>query len=491
MKNLWTLMLGLGIFGIFTSVIVDFVGIGDPGFQSTQSLGIQIGILLALVGWGLRFMPQTSDDSRPLVQKALAALDSVLNLPLVVWTLTGFLLVFLVYFITPMFFNEDWRMFYFLRYIPDRYPIGNDVTFNTGAIAAWLKGQNPYDFTGHFYPPLYHLVFAPILLIGFPQTYYLITTLTLIAFAALFIIPFPALRKQKHGAITMLFFLTGLVSYGMQFELERGQFNVIAYLLAALAVYLFQFQPSFRLLAYTLWSVSTHIKLYPGIFVLMLFSNIRDWKTNLKNLALLGLFNIALLFSLGANIFIKFMTAVTYNAGAVKWVFPGNHSLAAFIINIERDGYKQLSKDAILWFRQNGSIVEILLMIVMAACFGLVIWRTLKKQPHLFDADVFMLTTLAGMIIPSISIDYKLELLAPAMAFLLAGRKLPAQRWQKVIFILLVILVTVAYSLTLVPYKYRTGILINAFPMIYIMFLAVTGLNLLNNHYEYDHVPTQ
>ncbi len=37
----------------------------------------------------------------------------------------------------------------------------------------------------------------------------------------------------------LVVFATGLISYGLQFELERGQFNVIAVSLAYLAIWMY------------------------------------------------------------------------------------------------------------------------------------------------------------------------------------------------------------------------------------------------------------
>jgi hypothetical protein len=271
----------------------------------------------------------------------------------------------------------------------------------------------------------------------------------------------------------------------MQFELERGQFNIIALFITILGVYLFQHHPQFRLLAIVLWSVGAQIKVYPAIFGLMMLKDIKNWKNTLISIAGIGILNLLLLFVLGYDVFQKFLETITYFSQTDSaWGFPGNHSLKNFFMNINEYILGNSSSGGPKFF-QHTALLQGFMLALLICFFLIVIWRTLQKQHHLFDPDVFMLALLIGMLIPSISIDYKLVLLAPAMAFLLTGRKSPDKYWQKIIFIILLILVSAAYSMTLVPYKFRPGLLINAFPMLYTMAISVTGMNLLSNHFNH------
>ena len=58
-------------------------------------------------------------------------------------------------------------------------------------------------------------------------------------------------------------FVTGLTSHGLQFELERGQFNVVAISLCLLAVYIFHYQVKYRHFGYLLFLVAVQLKVYP------------------------------------------------------------------------------------------------------------------------------------------------------------------------------------------------------------------------------------
>jgi hypothetical protein len=106
-------------------------------------------------------------------------------------------------------------------------------------IEEWLVlDQSPYATGFIAYPPLTLVLFAPLLLIGYPAYFKLITLITLIGYGiATLFIPL-ALNKSKGVSIILLMFVTGLFSYGLQFELERGQSNMIAF---ALGMYPFIF----------------------------------------------------------------------------------------------------------------------------------------------------------------------------------------------------------------------------------------------------------
>jgi hypothetical protein len=349
-----------------------------------------------------------------------------------------------------------------------------------------LQGKSPYEMAYHFYPPLYHIVFAPILIFDTQGKYSLMTGLTLLSFGLLF---FLLWRKKANGhGVFLFFFLTGLFSYGMQFELERGQFNVLTLLLAITGIWLYHNFSSFRPLAYTLWIIATHVKLYPGVFLLMFFSRWNNRKENFITLLQLGALNIAAFLVLGYKFFQQFVNAVLTESRNPLWLLPDkqpiNHSINAFIDKLAKNNDSELPVELAEWLISSGSWVGFILLTIIVLCSLIIIWRTLQNRPNLLHADALMLLILLGFLLPSASLDYKLVLLAPGLAVVLANRTLPELRWQKVLFIGSTILMGAAYSLTLVPYQYRAGLLITAFPMLFIILLCLTGLNLLNKTWE-------
>ena len=482
-KRLGFALLTLGALFVSMSLIVDVIGLGKQGIQAAQIGGIVAGVFLGLVGWGLRSLPE---NKKTLRQIFIEQVDAFLNLPVVAWVLVGFLVVFLLYFVRPMFFDNSQRLSYFVDYIPALDPIGNDLNYNTQAITLWLQGKSPYELAYHFYPPLYHIVFAPILIFDAQGKYSLMTGLTLLSFGLVF---FLLWRKKANGhGVFLFFFLTGLVSYGMQFELERGQFNVLTLLLAITGIWLYHNFSSFRLLAYTLWIIATHIKLYPGVFLLMFFSRWNNWKENFITLLQLGTLNIVAFLILGYKVFLQFVNAVITESRNPLWLLPDkqpiNHSINAFIDKLAKNNDNELPAELAEWLISSGSWVGFILLAIIVLCSLIIIWRTLQNRPNLLHADALMLLILLGFLLPSASLDYKLVLLAPSLAVVLANRTLPELRWQRVLFIGLTILMSAAYSLTLVPYQYRAGLLITAFPMLFIILLCLTGLSLLNKTWD-------
>ena len=482
-RRLGIAFLILGALFISMSLIVDVIRLGKQGIQAAQIGGILAGGFLGLVGWGLLSLPE---NERPVRQIFVEQVDAFLNLPVVVWVLIGFLVIFLLYFVHPMFFDSSQQFSYFVDYIPALDPIGNDLNYNTRAITLWLQGKSPYELAYHFYPPLYHIVFAPILIFDAQGKYSLMTGLTLLSFGLLFFLLWRK-RANTHG-VFLFFFLTGLFSYGMQFELERGQFNVLTLLLTITGIWLYHNFSSFRPLAYTLWIIATHIKLYPGVFLLMFFSRWNTWKENFITLLQLGALNTAAFLILGYKVFLQFVNAVITESRNPLWLLPDkqpiNHSINAFIDKLTKNNDSELPAEMAEWLSSSGSWVGFVLLAIIILCSLIIIWRTLQNRPNLLHADSLMLLILMSFLLPSTSIDYKLVLLAPGLAVVLANRTLPELRWQKVLFIVLTILIVAAYSLTLVPYQYRAGLLITAFPMLFIILLCLTGLNLLNKTWE-------
>ncbi|MBC8506256.1 MAG: DUF2029 domain-containing protein, partial [Chloroflexi bacterium] len=261
-----------------------------------------------------------------------AVFDAIANWKAITWTLLGFSVSFVFFFVKPIFFSPVEAMQFF-RYIPilEKIGIGADLRTTLGYSALWfVDGKSPYLGGGAF-PPLAHVFFAPLLSIAFPTAYRIFTFITLLSFVLIaWIIPTRYARDESKHPLILLIFITGLLSYGLQFELERGQFSVIAITFCLLSIYLFHSHPRLRLLAYLLFTASIQLKIFPAIFVVLFVTDWRDWKTNLKRG--LGLFalNFAALFVLGGEIFFDFLKAMTRIQLVDQQAWIGNHSIASF-----------------------------------------------------------------------------------------------------------------------------------------------------------------
>ena len=83
-----------GVLLVSAALLADVIGLGRKGLQAAQISGILLGVLLALIGWGLRSLP---DNPKTVGQILAEKADAILNLPVLVWILTGFILIFIKY----------------------------------------------------------------------------------------------------------------------------------------------------------------------------------------------------------------------------------------------------------------------------------------------------------------------------------------------------------------------------------------------------------
>jgi hypothetical protein len=232
-KNIGYSLVGIGLVGIIISLVIDILGFGKSGIQAAQLLGILLGIIFVAAGVGFVYTPQ--DEKVDFRENFIRQFERLCNLPTIVWIVIGFLVAYVLLFIFPVLFNLDHRFQYLYRYLPDKFPVGLDLNTIAESLRVWLTSdQGPYQTADIFYPPLHHVLLAPILLLNYPQSYYLVVGVTLISlFVLSFLIPV-LLNDQKFFSIPLFFLFTALFSYGFQFELERGQFNVITFTLCIL-----------------------------------------------------------------------------------------------------------------------------------------------------------------------------------------------------------------------------------------------------------------
>jgi len=466
----------LGMLGIILSLLVDFLPGAKAGIQSVQILGIEIATVVLLIGaWAL-----LSDATETInIKKNIRdLLDQILNLPILVWVLSGFLITYVLFFISPMFLNEVRRMHYFITYIPDRFPIGNDMIAVLELAKGWFfQEQSPYST--QFYPPFTYVLFAPLLLISnYPTLFLLFTFVGIGSYIFLtLLIPAKVFGKEKIPFVILLF-ITGLISYGFQFELERGQYNILTFLLCILALYIFHYHPRYRLFAYLLFSISVQLKLYPAIFIVMF---VDDWR-NLKSTALrfigLGIFNFILLFAMGYKIFFEFMNSVSTQLSTPGWGWNGNHSIKAFAGNLAKDGLGVLQPNMLIWVQQNAELIANLLLLITVACIasGVLIFH-LRKERGL-DCYLLLLCTIGALTIP-VSNDYTLSILAAPVALFLCGLPELKDTPNRFISIVLITSLAFAYSTTLIPFKYKPYYMNNAFLPLFIILIITTLLNFI------------
>ncbi len=453
------------------SLLADFIGLGDHGgIPAVQILGAEAGVVLALAGLGLRIRQQNQEQLSAGGLRGVSAW--ALNQPILTWVVLGFIIAYLLCFVAPALYNSELKFQYFTNYIREREKIGFDTRLILEHIGHWYTGDQTPKY---LFPPLTTILFTPLLLLRFPYTYYVSTVVTLVSFAALNL--FLPLAMFKREDRPLLFFVLGVsvFSYGLQFELETGQFYTLAMLLSVAALYIFHKQPAYRLFAYILFCVSVQLKVFPAIFVFLFVDDWRDWKSNLKRFAALGLANFLLLFLLGFSYFQLFVTRMLGSMGNLEVRY--NHSITVYIHNLA--GTNE-------WIGANAGLLKSALFVYFLLCFAAALFLAWKRNTRGLSPSLLMVSLIGGLILPTISHDYNLPLLALPFLLWTSSLRLPEQPWMKSLAILLLLAASFAYAVTLFPSNARPAALENSLPALMVILTAVTGLGFMQRQYELE-----
>ncbi len=411
---------------------------------------------------------------RPRIQSLV---KRILDVQVLVWILLGFFVSYILFFIAPIFLSGPKMQFF--RYVPTGGgDIGADLRLTLNYFRPWwLNRQTPYIGT-NLYPPLDTLLFAPLIPLDFATAYTIMTFVNIVCFGIVtFALPLWLGAEKRASPLLLLMFAAGAVSYGFQFELNRGQFNVIAVLLAFSAVWLFHKHPRHRFAAYLLFAISVQLKLYPFIFVLMFVDNWHDWWTNAKRFALLTAGNFALFFALGPRIFLDFINSIPGPSGDAV-VAVDNHSISSFVQLAARS----ISRRGIAWTSQNSGALQAALFILICGCMLLIVLRAYRVKHQGFDPQLLLACCIGALLIPPVSFDYTLSILAaPVSIFLLAeeSRRQVTCAWGRVIRIALLFLLALAYSSTLYSFTNRPSLFANSLPALLAMLMALVVLSWL------------
>ena len=273
----------------------------------------------------------------------------------------------------------------------------------------------------------------------------------------------------------MLVFVTGFASYGLQFELERGQWNLIAFTFCLSAVYLFHSHPRLRWLAYLFFTFSVQLKLYPAIFVFALVEDGSDWKNNLKRFVGLGLVNLLALFMFGLS---PVLNTINYmvQSEASHVGRPFNLSISSFIqqiLSLRSLPHKRI----ILWLQANSWLPQFFLFAFFVVCFVIILRQAYKTKSKGLNPSLFLACTLGACLIPALSFDYKLSFLPAAVMLLLPVLRSLEQAGSRVFIIFLTLLFSIAYSSLLYSYANKPDILQYNLPALFVLLILCTLLS--------------
>jgi hypothetical protein len=225
-RKIGLILTTLGVLAVLATLFMDVVEVGDQGFGASQILGMEIGIGLLLFGLPISLLYE--DRNLDLRRSFGFGLDRLLNLPVSVWVLIGFLIIFVFFFLFPVFFNPERSMWYFHRFLPDRRPIGLDVRAVMDYVHNWLvSGESPYADRFIAYPPLALILFAPMQLIGYPAFYFVIVSLTVSIYSLAALVVAAALPRERNYFLLPVLFILSSTSLLFRFVSLR-YFCIIA-----------------------------------------------------------------------------------------------------------------------------------------------------------------------------------------------------------------------------------------------------------------------
>lgn len=148
---------------------------------------------------------------------------------------------------------------------------------------------------------------------------------------------------------------------------------------------------------------------------------------------------------------------------------------------LTKDGFGLFSESSLIWLRQNSGLLEKGLLLYFAVCFlSIIIAAWLRKEKGL-NVHLLLACTIGAMVIPAVSHDYKLAILAAPMAISFGNLQIPQGRLRQGVLFFLVFIAAFAYSATLYPFKYRPDYLANSLPLLMVILTAVTIAYHLND----------
>ncbi|HEX7557529.1 MAG TPA: glycosyltransferase family 87 protein [Leptolinea sp.] len=389
------------------------------------------------------------------------------------WIVISFLFWYSISFIQNVFFDPS-HMMQNGNFLPAIRPIGNDLNLILKAGHNVLSGNSPYEGANK-YPPLATLIFLPLSIINKIAAYQIITVISYLFYGFITLyFPFLLSKSKKLPTYAWFLFAVGLYSYGLLFEIERGQFNLIAIGCAFIAILIFHQSPRFRWLSYLLLTISIQLKLYPAIFILFFIDDWKNWGKIFLRWIGLGITNFILLFILGVNTGLQYifsMSDVVLTTGDRYW--PLSHSIQSFLDFVNYYFiFPSEIKHVILIFIQICVLVQI----------GLCFYQAYRRKDFL-DPYLLLACALAALTIPPLSNDYTLSyLVGPVIYLFIRWENKQAQNRENqtnaINFNTVIIgLLALCLTSTFFSYLQKPILLQNQFPALFIMLVCSTILS--------------
>ncbi len=395
-----------------------------------------------------------------------------------------FVITAIFLFYKSVFINDKGKVIY-PRYLPENKFVGNDLFIDLRfATNYFINHQTAYyEITGksgyipNCYPPLFTFYLYPLVTFGLTQltSYYIVAGLIIASFIlSVVFLPMLWFKKLKIPTVISLVMIASIISYGLQFELERGQFNTISFALCLLSIYIFWFIPKYRWLAYILFFISFQFKVFPIFFLPCFITDIRKLKENIIRIGGILVALFAGMFVMGMEGFLGFIRASTNQVKTVPYI--RDHGLS-YGIDYLLSVLKLTPPESSIVALKIGLTILGLLAILY------VVFRYIRELPNGgFYPPLIMACTIGALAVLPISKDYKLAMMPPVFVIYILyinARDHLLNGKRRLIHFITLGLFSLGNFVLIFSYAYRPAIIQNSFPILYGMLLLVLASELI------------
>jgi len=190
--------------------------------------------------------------------------------------------------------------------------------------------------------------------------------------------------------------------------------------------------------------------------------------------------NFLILFVAGFKTFYEFLGVTSQQQLSLT---PWNgSSIRSFVFILSRTGFGFFSENMITKVSENPRLIEMVFLGIFGFCFVLLIAYTFINNMKGFNPYLFLACTVGMLIIPTISNDYKLPLLIAPVSILFSNWPDMDTIAKRIVSIITITVVSVAFWSTLYPFKYKPEFLLNSMPILIVILLVVTILMFIAPH---------
>lgn len=381
---------------------------------------------------------------------------------------------FLLFFIWPTFLNSEGMYIFHQPVARAIKPIGIDGHIIRTISREWfLNGRSLYEYIiwlPSSYTPIAHLFHLPTSLL--PDSIAMILRTFTLLFSYIYIAYyFPILVRwtdNKFSASLAIALVLVFFSYGLQFEIERGNSNLIAMALVIASIQLFHFgwkgkkNKATKIASILLFALGAQLKIYPLIFGIFLITDWRKWGENIRRFLIYGVVFLSGFFILGYSTFLdylrNFIDMLDYPD---CWV--GNHSLFCYLVAVK--GIQDPTNSVLYW----------LYIFFFIFCFILIVYSVYYRK-SILDPGLWVICTIFVCILPSTSHDIKLPLFYTACIyyFVMMERNYENRKLDSLDLIAFVVIGLSMFSLYYSPENRELLGLASAFPFFVWVSVAVT-----------------